>query len=84
LDTIKANEALGHQADARSYEVAALILRDLNVSSIRLMTNNPLKVESLIELGIEVQNRVPLVIEAQPENADYLEVKRAMMGHFLG
>ncbi len=83
LDTIKANEALGHEADARSYEVAALILRDLNVSSIRLMTNNPLKVESLIELGIEVQNRVPLVIEAQPENADYLEVKRAMMGHFL-
>lgn len=51
---------------------------------IRLMTNNPLKVEALTALGIEVKERVPLVIEARPDNAAYLEVKRAVMGHYLG
>ena len=84
MDTIKANEALGHQSDARSYEAAALILADLDIATVRLMTNNPLKVESLKTLGIEVSQRVPLVIAAQPENAGYLEVKRAVMGHYLG
>ncbi len=84
LDTIKANEALGHQADARSYEVAVTILNDLGIKSIRLITNNPLKVKSLKALGIDVKHRIPVVIKAQAENADYLEVKRAVMGHWLG
>ena len=84
MDTITANEALGHQSDERSYEAAALILADLDIPAVRLMTNNPLKVESLKSLGIEVSHRVPLVIAAQPENAGYLEVKRAVMGHYLG
>jgi GTP cyclohydrolase II len=48
------------------------------------MTNNPLKVKALEAFGIEVKERVPLVIEARPENAGYLEVKRAVMGHYLG
>jgi 3,4-dihydroxy 2-butanone 4-phosphate synthase/GTP cyclohydrolase II len=84
LNTIEANEALGHQSDSRSYEVAASILKDLKIPVIRLMTNNPLKVKALEAFGIEVKERVPLVIEARPENAGYLEVKRAVMGHYLG
>ncbi|MBV42386.1 MAG: GTP cyclohydrolase II [Crocinitomicaceae bacterium] len=84
LNTIEANEALGHQSDSRSYEVAARILKDLKIPVIRLMTNNPLKVKALEAFGIEVKERVPLVIEARPENAGYLEVKRAAMGHYLG
>ena len=84
LNTIEANEALGHQSDSRSYEVAARILKDLEIPVIRLMTNNPLKVEALEALGITVKERIPLVIEARPENAGYLEVKRAVMGHYLG
>lgn len=84
MNTIEANEALGHQSDARSYEVAAQILKDMAMPVIRLMTNNPLKVEALTALGIEVKERVPLVIEARPDNAAYLEVKRAVMGHYLG
>ena len=60
------------------------ILNDLGIKSIRLITNNPLKVKSLKALGIDVKHRIPVVIKAQAENADYLEVKRAVMGHWLG
>ncbi len=83
LDTIDANEALGHPADARHYGAAAQILRDQGVSSVRLMTNNPRKVEELRELGITISERIPLRIEPTGENAGYLETKRTRFGHFL-
>ena len=83
MDTIQANEALGHPSDGRSFAVAAEILNSLNVKTIRLLTNNPEKVRELEANGIEVQARERLVIEPIEENARYLAVKKALMGHWL-
>ncbi len=83
LDTVDANLALGHQADARDYEVAARILKNLGVTKISLLTNNPNKIEELQRLGIEVVERVPLQGEVNPENARYLLTKAARMNHLL-
>lgn len=82
-DTVDANLLLGHQADARDYTVAAHILQDLRLRSVRLLTNNPDKLESLQKLGVRVTQRVPLEIEAQAENAAYLATKVARMRHLL-
>jgi len=82
-DTVDANLQLGHQADERDYTVAALILKDLGLRSIRLLTNNPLKIESLRELGISVSDRVPLQPQVTPENSDYLTTKVRRMNHQL-
>jgi 3,4-dihydroxy 2-butanone 4-phosphate synthase/GTP cyclohydrolase II len=82
-DTVDANLMLGHQADARDYTVAALILQDLGVRSLRLLTNNPLKVESLEALGITVTERVPLQTAVHEENATYLATKVERMRHLL-
>jgi len=71
-DTVEANLALGHQADERDYTVAALILRDWGVRSIRLLTNNPLKIDSLRALGVNVTGRVPLAPTFTPNNTGYL------------
>ena len=60
-DTVDANLMLGHQADARDYTIAALILQDLGIQSLRLMTNNPTKIESLEHFNITVSQRIPLV-----------------------
>lgn len=81
MDTVDANVALGHQVDAREYGQAALILADLNVPRIRLLSSNPAKETALRSLGVEVVQRVPLVVEAQPENSFYLATKRERMGH---
>src|SRR3990172_4398694 len=83
MDTVDANLALGHQADARDYDLAALMLRDLGVSRISLLTNNPNKIEELQRLGIEVVERLPLQGEINPENARYLLTKAARMQHLL-
>lgn len=83
MDTISANEALGHAPDSRDYEAASQILKDLNVNRIRLLTNNPLKVHAMQSLGIEVVERIPLVVDAIPENQGYLSVKKTLMGHWL-
>jgi 3,4-dihydroxy 2-butanone 4-phosphate synthase/GTP cyclohydrolase II len=83
LDTVDANLALGHQADARDYDVAALILKNLGVTKISLLTNNPSKIEELQRLGIEVVERIPLQGEVNPENARYLLTKAARMNHLL-
>ena len=77
LDTVDANLALGHQADDRDYDVAALILKNLGVTKISLLTNNPNKIEELQRLGIEVIERIPLQGEVNPENARYLLTKAA-------
>ena len=83
LDTIEANIALGHQADARDYGLAVQILDDLGVESLRLLTNNPKKIEELQALGIQVTERVPLQGAVNPENARYLLTKAARMQHML-
>lgn len=83
LDTIEANEALGFDADERHFEPAAEILKKLGATRIRLMTNNPRKVEALAHYGIEVVERVPLVIKAGSHNHTYLATKANRLGHLL-
>lgn len=82
-DTVDANLKLGYGADQREYRSSALILRDLGVKRIRLMTNNPLKVEGLERNGVEIAERIPVVIPSNPHNARYLETKRTRLGHLL-
>jgi len=83
FDTVDANLLLGHQADERDYTVAAQILKDLGVRSIKLLTNNPHKIDSLQELGIEVRARIPLQTEVCAENAGYLRTKARRLKHLL-
>jgi 3,4-dihydroxy 2-butanone 4-phosphate synthase/GTP cyclohydrolase II len=82
-DTVDANLALGHEADERDYTIAALMLQDLGVPSVRLLTNNPTKVESLTALGVTVSERVGLQPTIHAENEDYLATKMARMRHLL-
>jgi GTP cyclohydrolase II len=82
-DTIEANELLHLPVDARQYDVAAAMLRELGVESVELMTNNPKKIESLRELGIQVIKRIPTHVAPNPFSAPYLEVKRRRMKHEL-
>jgi GTP cyclohydrolase II len=82
-DTVDANRMLGFSDDARTYDVAAAILRDLGVHKIALLTNNPAKVEGLVRHGIDVAERVPLSVTPNEHNADYLAVKAKKMGHDL-
>ncbi|AVV45583.1 GTP cyclohydrolase II [Streptomyces sp. ID05-04B] len=83
LDTVEANVALGFPVDARDYKVAADILRDLGVESVRLMSNNPRKREALTDNGIRVAEEVPLLIEPCENNITYLRTKRERMDHRL-
>jgi 3,4-dihydroxy 2-butanone 4-phosphate synthase/GTP cyclohydrolase II len=83
LNTVDANHQLGFEADERTYDIAALILKDLGIRRIRLLTNNPMKVASLREDGIEILERVPIQIEPSELNADYLRTKKDIMGHLL-
>jgi 3,4-dihydroxy 2-butanone 4-phosphate synthase/GTP cyclohydrolase II len=83
MDTVEANLALGHQADPRDYDVAAQILKDLGITRIALLTNNPTKIEELQRLGITIAERLPLQGEVNPENARYLRTKAARMQHLL-
>ncbi len=82
-DTVDANLLLGHQADERDYTAAALILADWQVDSIRLMTNNPDKIDNLRHLGVNVSARVPLQVGENDENAQYLKTKVERMRHIL-
>ncbi len=82
-DTVDANLLLGHQVDERNYTIAALILKDLGVHSVRLLTNNPMKIESLQESGITVNTRMPLQSRVTTENAAYLLTKVRRMRHML-
>jgi len=83
LDTVEANLALGFAPDLREYSVAASILKELGIKKIRLLTNNPAKLDDLEEAGIEVVDRVPLVIGPNPYNARYLKTKKERLGHLL-
>ena len=82
LDTVDANTHLGYEEDARSYESAIDMLNDLGINEVRLLTNNPLKSEALVQGGIRV-DRVPIEIESHSVNQAYLETKRDRMGHLL-
>lgn len=83
LDTVEANERLGFPADLRDYGMGAQMLNDLGVKKIRLITNNPRKIAGLRGYGIEVVDRVPLLIEANDHNSTYLATKAQKLGHML-
>jgi 3,4-dihydroxy 2-butanone 4-phosphate synthase/GTP cyclohydrolase II len=83
MDTVEANEALGFEPDHRNYGVGAQILRELGISKMRLMTNNPVKRVGLKSFGLEMVERVPIEVGAYPENVRYLKTKRDKMGHNL-
>ena len=83
LDTVQANEALGHKPDFRDYGIGAQILADLGLKNIKLLTNNPRKIVGLEGYGLKVVERVPLEIEPQPLNYKYLKTKKEKLGHYL-
>ena len=83
LDTVDANLQLGHPIDARDYNLAAQILDDLGFHKIRLMTNNPDKIEALTAGGISIVEQIPLVVPAHIHSERYLDTKRARMSHKL-
>lgn len=83
LDTVDANLALGHPVDARRFEAAAAILRTLGVTSVRLMSNNPMKLQALREQGIHVVALERHETEVHDQNAAYLATKRVRLGHLL-
>ncbi|TLZ98116.1 MAG: GTP cyclohydrolase II [Methanobacteriota archaeon] len=83
LDTVDANRVLGFPADLRSYKCAACMLRVLGVKSVRLMTNNPAKVEQLESYGLRVADRIPLQIPATAANIRYLRTKKSRLAHLL-
>ena len=82
-DTVTANEQLGFKADLRNYGIGAQILLDLGLSSIRVLTNNPMKLVGLESYGLEIVERVPIVPPPSDENRSYLDTKRDKLGHFL-
>ncbi len=83
MDTVDANLALGFRDDARDYAIAARILATLSVRSVRLLTNNPRKIEQLERHGVLVRGRVPHVIAPNEHNRGYLETKARRSGHLL-
>ena len=82
-DTLDANLMLGLPADARDYSIASIILRNIGVTNVSLLTNNPDKVEKLRNLDFIVDERVPLIVGVRTENRDYLQTKSDKMGHHI-
>jgi GTP cyclohydrolase II len=83
LDTIEANLELGYEADCRRFELPAAILKQLNVPEVRLITNNPEKVEALEQAGVKVIERISAEVPSEPTNERYLQTKREKMGHLV-
>src|ERR1051326_2533596 len=83
MDTVEANEKLGFRPDLRDYGIGAQILRDLGITKMRLMTNNPKKVVGLHGYGLEIVERVPLEAQSHELNEKYLKTKRDKMGHLI-
>ena len=81
FDTVEANHQLGFKADERTYEIVEYILDYFKIKKIQLLTNNPSKIDSL--KNVEISKRIPILIEANPHNKAYLEVKKNQMGHLL-
>jgi GTP cyclohydrolase II len=82
-DTVEANEQLGFEADLRGYEIPAAILRFLGIWSVRLMSNNPEKIQALENAGIRVAERVPVIVEPMGTTKAYLQTKREKLGHLI-
>lgn len=83
LDTVEANIELGYKADCREFELPAEILKQLGLKEVRLITNNPEKVEALEQAGIKVVERISAEVPSEPTNARYLQTKREKMGHLV-
>jgi len=83
LDTVEANLALGFRDDERDYAVAAHMLMSLKIDSVQLMTNNPKKIDQLVQYGIQVNGRIPHIMKPNEHNRFYLETKAAKSGHLI-
>jgi 3,4-dihydroxy 2-butanone 4-phosphate synthase/GTP cyclohydrolase II len=83
IDTVEANKQLGFKADHRDYTVGVQILADLGIKSLRLLTNNPKKIEGLEKYGIKITERIPLTTKPTEENKNYLKTKKEKLGHFI-
>lgn len=81
LDTIEANHQLGFDADERTYEMVPFILNHFGIKKIQLLTNNPKKIDSLA--GVEIVNRVPIIMQTNEHNKKYMQVKKDGMGHLI-
>jgi GTP cyclohydrolase II len=82
-DTVEANEQLGFEADLRAYALPGAILRYFGLTAVRLMSNNPEKIEALERAGVSVTERVPCLVDAMDSTEDYLRTKKEKMGHLL-
>jgi GTP cyclohydrolase II len=82
-DTIEANLELGFKVDQRTYDVVAEVFKDFGLKQIRLLTNNPKKVEIVEATDVEIAERIPVIIEPNPHNEGYLKTKKEQMGHLL-
>ncbi len=83
MDTVEANERLGFKDDLRDYGIGAQILADLGLKKIRLLTNNPRKIVGLAGYGLEVVERLPIVVSPREANIQYLSAKQSKMGHLM-
>lgn len=83
MDTVEANLNLGLKVDARDYTIGAQILADLGLSTIKLLTNNPRKIEGLEKYGLEIVERVPIIIKPNKINQKYMRTKKEKLGHYL-
>ena len=83
MDTFEANIKLGFKHDERKYDIALTILKDIGISKVRLITNNPMKIDAFDNSTIEITERIPLIIDSNAHNSKYLQSKKDFMNHLL-